>query len=485
MLLKRLAVAFVALLLALVPFAANAQTGISLQTGFQVQNLGSGPATVTVTYYNLSDGTVATTQTETIAQGGSFTFFGATMKVAAGFKGSVVISADQPIAAVSNVLGTLAVGGANQGSYNGFTAGAATINLPIIQRGNSGIDTFVAVQNAGEVDAAVSISFTPGSFGGTVIGNGGVVKTATIKKGQSFIFDQATDEYSGLGTRFVGSAIVTSTNGQPIVSTVSQVGRASSRALSIYDGFTNAAASPTVLLPLIQTRNGPGQTFVGIQVQNAGSTPTKVTITFTGNTQTGCTTPPAVTSGDIAAGGAFTFLSNSSQFTATPAGCRYVGSATVTNSAGNNLVAVVNQLDDAGVNRGGSSYEGFNPAAATKAVSLPLLQANNAGSIFSGIQIQNTTATQANVNITFSPNTLTSGTLCPAVPAITRQVPANGSITLLTNGPTGVVTTNTCRYVGSASVTSDQNIVAVVNELRGVPATSPADTLSTYNAFNQ
>jgi hypothetical protein len=474
MLLKRLAVALVALLLALMPFAANAQTGINLQTGFQVQNLGSGTATVTVTYYNQADGSVAATQTESIAQGGSFTYFGSTMKVAAGFKGSVVISADQPIAAISNVIGTLtAVGGSTQGSYNGFSAGATSINLPIIQRANAGIDTFVAVQNAGEVDANVSIAYTPGSFGGQVIGNPGQTQTATIKKGQSFIFDQ--NPLTGLGSRFVGSATVTSTNGQPIVATVSQVGQGGSKALSIYDGFTAAAAAPTVLLPLIQSFNGPGQTFVGIQVQNAGTQTTKITLTFTPNTQTGCGTPPAVTSGDIVAGGAFTFLSGTAAFGGTNTNCRYVGSATVTNSAAQNLVAVVNQLDAVGTNKAGSSYEGFNPATATKNVSLPLLQANNSN-IFSGIQIQNTTGTAANVTLTFSPSTVAG---CSALAAKTQAVPANASVTLLT--PL-LVPTAGCRYVGSATLTSDQNVVAVVNQLQ---SPGSGDTLSTYNAFNQ
>jgi hypothetical protein len=479
MLLKRLAVALVALLLALVPFAANAQTGISLQTGFQVQNLGSGTATVTVTYYNQADGSVAATQTETIAQGGSFTYFGATMKVAAGFKGSVVISADQPIAAISNVIGTLtAVGGSTQGSYNGFSAGATALNLPIIQRGNAGIDTFVAVQNAGEVDANVSIAFTPGLFG-----TPGTPQTATIKKGQSFIFDQNTN--NGLGARFVGSATVTSTNGQPIVATVSQVGQGGSKALSIYDGFTAAAAAPSVLLPLIQSFNGPGSTFVGIQVQNAGTAPTGITVTFTPNTLTTgsnlCATPAAQTSGSIAPGGAYTLLSGTAAF-ANPANCRYVGSAVVTNSANQPLVAVVNQLDATGTNKAGSSYEAFNPAAATKNVSLPLLQANNSN-IFSGIQIQNTTGTAANVTLTFSPNTQTSATPpqvpCGALAARNVSVPANGSVTLLTPQ---LVPTAGCRYVGSATVTSDQNVVAVVNQLQ-LPGAG--DALSTYNGFNQ
>ena len=83
------------------------------------------------------------------------------------------------------------------------------------------------------------------------------------------------------------------------------------------------------------------------------------------------------------------------------------------------------------------------------------------------------------MTLTFSPNTQTTGTLCGALAAKTQAVPANASVTLLT--PL-LVPTPGCKYVGSATVVSDQNIVAEVNQLQ---APGSGDTLSTYNAFNQ
>src|SRR5262245_50665775 len=109
---KRLFLVVAAMLLALLPVAAFAQTGVSLQTGFQVQNLGTGTANISITYYN-ADGSLAVggagpnPQVDTIPAGQSKTYVGATITGApAGFKGSVVISSDQQIAAIGNILGS-------------------------------------------------------------------------------------------------------------------------------------------------------------------------------------------------------------------------------------------------------------------------------------------------------------------------------------------------------------------------------------------
>src|SRR5574341_271497 len=75
----------------------------SYTSGFQVQNLSGSTANITLTYYN-QDGTTAASVGDTITQNGSKTYFPLT-SVATGFNGSVVISSDQPIAAIANVLG--------------------------------------------------------------------------------------------------------------------------------------------------------------------------------------------------------------------------------------------------------------------------------------------------------------------------------------------------------------------------------------------
>jgi hypothetical protein len=93
-----------ALVLTLIVAGSAYAQGITYNTGFQVQNLGTGTATITITYYN-QDGTIAATQSDSIPAGGSKTYFGS-IPVSDGFNGSVVISSDQPVAAIANELGT-------------------------------------------------------------------------------------------------------------------------------------------------------------------------------------------------------------------------------------------------------------------------------------------------------------------------------------------------------------------------------------------
>ena len=465
---KRLSVVLVALLLALLPVAAFAQTGVTFQTGFQVQNLGSGTATVTVNYYN-ADGTLAgPAQTVSIATGGSYTFFGSTMVVPAGFKGSVVISADQPVAAISNVLGTNADGAKTAGSYNGFSGGSTKVSAPIIQRGNSGYATFVAVQNAGTTAATVHVTYAPLAGSGTAS-----TEDATIAPNASRVFDQEGN--NALGVKFIGSATIESTNGQPLVATVVQLGKGSTKTQLTYDAFT--AGSPSVLLPLIFANNS--GFFTGLSVQNAGAAATEVTVTYTANGATGaglCATPPA-SKATVAPGASLVVLNNDP--TLAPSGCKYIGGATVTNSTNQPLVGIVNQLRSAGASSSGSAYEGFNPAAATKLVSAPLVQANNSG-FYSAMQVQNTAATPTQITIKYSPNTATGTNVCGAVADVTDTIPASASKTYFNNA--GLPTAN-CKYIGSATITSaTNNVVAIVNQL--LP-NAPGDQLLTYNAFNQ
>jgi len=130
-----------ALLVAMVLVGSVAGQGITYNTGFQVQNLGTGTATITIIYYN-QDGSVAASVPDSIPAGGSKTYYPLTA-VPDGFNGSVVISSDMPIAAIANELGN---GGAYAASYAGFDAGATTINLPLIMRGNYGFNTWFNVQ---------------------------------------------------------------------------------------------------------------------------------------------------------------------------------------------------------------------------------------------------------------------------------------------------------------------------------------------------
>jgi hypothetical protein len=369
------------------------------------------------------------------------------------------------------------------GSYSGFNAGATTANLPLIQRGNFGFDTFVAVQNAGTADANVTVDYKPAA------GQAGSAasETATIKPGASKIFDQNATAAGApaLGTKFIGSAKVTSTNGQPVVATASQVGTGSLKTMLTYDGF--GAGAPSILFPLVQGNNFGFSSGLGIQ--NIGTVDTTVTIKFSANvagTQTPAPCAAALSdfTGPIKAGESITVF-NSKALIGTGTqpggfadGCSYVGAATVTTSPATNLVGVANQLKTTGV-ANGSAYEGFSSTSGTKNLSAPLLFANNSG-FFTGFQIQNTGATATEITLTYSANTATGAKACTAPPAQVKKVIQPGaSDTFLSI--TGLSAAG-CTYVGSGSVTSSvENVIGIVNELQQPTA---GDQFLTYNAFN-
>jgi hypothetical protein len=462
--------------LALMPFAASAQSVTA--SGFQVQNLNeSQQAAIVITYYN-GDGTVNATQNAVVPAGGSLTFFngqGGTvaMSATAGFRGSVVISSDQPIAAITNLIGTN-VGG----SYDGFSTGNPDVSVPLITRDNFGVSTSLTIQNTGAAATTATVTYNPG-----VAGNTGQTDSATIQPGASVTFSQA--DKTGLGIRFVGSASISAPGGS-IVAIVNQEGNSQ---LLTYNAFTGGGS--TIAVPLLVANNFGALT--GLQIQNNGATPATVSVTYSPNAvttapapQAVCATPPAKTGISLAAGASTTLIqaggAASEGFDDFFATCRYVGGATIT-ATGGTVVAIVNQI--AGTSA--SAYESFSTAAATGTTKVPLAMANNFGA-FTGIQVQNVGGAPANVTVAYGPNTLAAGAgICGTPTAKSATIAAGGSFTFIQSG-VGAEADGfdpqfaTCRYVGSATITAPGGqIVAIVNQA----GAGAGDSLFTYNAFNQ
>jgi hypothetical protein len=447
-----------ALLVVAVP-GASAQLGKTWTTGFQVQNLSTAEANITLTFFDSTTGNQAGSTVDKISASGSKTYFPVPV-VAGGFNGSVVISSDQPVAAILNVV---ADNFAYNGSVSGLTAGSTKVGLPLIQKGNAGTETWFAVQNTGQANASATVTFTPRD---AASGNAFTTAAVAIKPGASKTFDTSLIAQIGNAQgKFVGSATVNST--QPVAVVVNQTGLGAFKVLQNYDGF--ADGSPTVTLPLIQNGNGSPATFSGIAVQNVGTAQTNITVTFSPNTK-GAFQPQNVTFTAVGAGQGRT-INTGAAFGGNDAAHRYVGAATITNSAGQKLVAVVNQLGATT----GSSYEGFNPAAATAKVSAPLLMSNNSG-FFTGTQCANVGNADTTITLTYGANT--KGTFNPTAVTQIIKKGQSGTPILQTGAAFG-----TNRYVGGGTITASGNvpIVCVVNQLKS-PAT--ADQFQTYDAVN-
>jgi hypothetical protein len=457
------------LIMVLVVSSVSAQSPLTnAQSGVQIANLSTTDATAIVTVYN-QDGTVkATVSDQVISANGSKTYFplenapDATapgLGIAGTLNGSIVVSADQNVAAISNILGT--IGDYTVGaSYGGASAGATTVVLPIISKNNSGFDTQFNVQNAGSSDVSVTVSFTP-SQAGTAC----TLAAVTVKPGASTTFDQSTE--SCIGDKFVGSVTVTATG--PVVASALQTGANSSTLLS-YSGFSSGSSS--LALPLINQNNS---NFVtGISVQNLGSTDTEVTLSYSSPDAASCTE-----TGTIPAGGAVTMGAHAKSFLGltTTSTCtdgeKFVGAASVTaNSADQPLVAVVNQLlvSSAG-NAKAAAYNAFDPSAATSTVSFPLIMDNN-NKFYTSYAISNVGTQATNVSCAYS-----ASTVSPASKDLGSIAAGSGATV---NQVGSEISTET--YIGSATCTAtggDAKIVAIVNEFLPVAG----DFLLVYEGF--
>ena len=419
----------------------NPVNALTYSSGFQVQNLSATTANIQIKYYD-QGGTVVASPNDTIPANSSKTYF--PIHAPSPFNGSVIIESDQQVVAIVNAVGD----GTYFASTTGFSSGSTSINLPLLMKGNAGFDTWFNVQNTGTAGTIVTVTYS------------GIATpdTATIPPGASATFNQATN--ANLPNGFVGSATVTNTGGQPIVASVMQVGTGSTKAMLGYNSFSSG--SQEIKAPLVMANNS--GFFTGIQVMNVGSAPTNVTITYGANTQ-GSLAPTADTCTNLAVGQSCTKLQLGGQWAST-----YVGGATITNSAAQNLVAIVNQLSLVGQ---GSAYEGFNPGAAGTSVVAPLVMANNSG-FFTGIQVQNVGIGNCDIGVTYGPNT--AGTFTPANESF-AGLAAGSSHTFIQTGASWPST-----YLGSATITgfgATCKVASIVNEL----AFGAGDLFMTYQAL--
>jgi len=442
-------------------------------SGIQVYNLSSELAHIVVSFYN-QDGSVAASPGYTIDPNSSITLY--PLDVADGFFGSVVIYSDWPVVAVSNITG-LGSGYAINASYESSAEGADQVNLPLIMRNNPSarpISTWFNVQNAGTEDAEVQVDYYP--LPG--IGNTDT-EYATIKPGASATFDQATN--SDLGTRFLGSAVISSTNGVPLVAAATEERTTPSQweTLMAYRGFTEG--SSTIALPLIMANNGAAKLWTGLQIQNMGTISTTITVSYGPNI--GGTWNPAGpdVQTDVGPGESMNVLNDNVTWSA---GNRYLGSATVTSSNGQPLVAIVNQSGTKSGIYQASAYTGLGPNSATSKVIAPLIMScnPNCNRLWTGLQVMNVHDTiSTTITVTFLP----SPGFAAKTDEIVLDVGPGESANFLQNAG---ATTNWdgTRWIGAAVITAsgDTPIVALVNESWKVITSGDGERLLTYVGFN-
>lgn len=269
---------------------ADVITG-SWSSAFQVQNLGSGEATVQVTYRNKDGSQAGDVQTVKIAVGRSKTFLpGAPktdqdpsqqytdMSVPAGFNGSVQLASDQRVVAIANINST---DYRVADTYGGVTSTSTKVILPIVQKNLSREQwsTAIFVQNATGSQVSGTIVFYHGS--GSLAGQEAGRATVSIAPYGSVSFDQDKGEpaAANLPDNWYGSAVI-STN----VDVAAVVVQSNGQAVVSYPGLTEADSANTIYAPLVQNENDSCSLWSGLQVVNISSVTTDI-IAKVGNTE--------------------------------------------------------------------------------------------------------------------------------------------------------------------------------------------------------
>ena len=442
-------------------------------TGIQVRNSASAAVTARLDYFN-EDGTIAGTSTLPVPANGSAT---SVDKGPTGdWTGAVVVNgldgADKLSAVVNHVINGRA------SSSSGFVTGSRTVQLPLLMRAHYGYSTRYAVQNTGAAVTEVTATYSydlPGQ-------NVKATEKVTLEPGAAHVFSQADAPGPPPGSLF--SAQLSSTAAEVAVTVLQE----SETAALEYAGFMPWDQSTDLAATLVMAGNYGA--YTGVQVQNVGTRPADISITYGPNTAgsydsnespNGRCDPkvPRIVY-DVQPGASATFLQTAAgdpQF----GKCTYIGAAMIT-SSGQPVVAALNQIapDTA------SAYEARPADLLTSTVRLPLIQVNNFGSS-GGIQLASFGPDPVSATITFEHNSAPPKTQeaqdesCPAPPDPIPDIALNqlGTRTVLL--PRETPRAADCAYVGSVQITSTGSRARLAILANQVSAEG-SDRMGTYTA---
>jgi len=439
-----------AALVTLLVFAIGfAQTESSAQgasgtwiSSIQVQNLGADDAHVTIDFYKpdgSSGGTgLGNTDADriTISAGSSELFYlpgYSNTKIAAGFKGAAIVSADQPVAAIVNQVTTTTP--AYNGSYSGLSVGSPKMYLPAVVRNYYGWNNEIAVQNTdGSSSVAITIKFY--NAAGSYIS--GADKTDTIAAYGVGYYDISTSAYSALGNNFNGSATVSADNGTTnLVVVVNQA--TANGMMQSYSGFAEGKDTfyaPDLLVGWYGWNSA-------LKVQNVGAQATTITVNYSDGTTANRTLQPNA---------AYQFYQPAESHAA-----KWQGAATITTSGGDRkIVAIVSEATGANLAQA-QTYEAFG--AGGSQVSLPVVMKSHYG-WNTAFTVQNLGPGTATIDITYNPD---SYGFAGTTYSVTIQ---EGASKLYYQPGDTHLTAN--KYNGAVSLevtSSGQSIVAIVNQV--------------------
>ncbi len=298
-----------------------------------------------------------------------------------------------------------------------------------------GYTTTVYLQNkSGAALAPGAITITYYDTAGAQLGTGdsspalanGAVWSVRQDNGHSFV-------PGGAGSGRVNTSV-------PVVAFVNQ--EIAGQDGSSYSALPDPATGATVFAPAVMYQAYGGYT-TGFGITNTGSATTTVTVTYRNPDGSAV----ATTRTQSLAPNAYWGLYQGE--TGTPLSVGFHGTATITSSPAQNLAVIVNEVGPGGF----LTYSATNTGATT--LYAPVVFNNAYGGYFTGMGIQNVSSSTANVTINYAGGAATYSetfTVAPHGFAGIYNGPGNGA-----GLPDG--------FAGSAVITSDQPLVAIVNEV--------------------
>jgi len=257
---------------------ASAQLGDTDNSSFTVQNVGTGTATVQVTFYDESGASYEPTPLDslasptpnpfTLAPDESYEVNLSAIPSLSNGRYSVMISSDQPVVAIANLIGQNSAGTVfYNGSYSGASEGATTMYLPAIVYQYYGWNSLVSVQNIGSGSTDVTVTYNCG-------GNTYTDSKTGLLSGASVHFDLETAAPTGMPSNCNGSAEIVSTS-QPVIVVDNQTAAGIGNTQS-YNGFASGATP--VYVPALYDAYYTWDS--SLNVRKVGSGNTNVTVTY-------------------------------------------------------------------------------------------------------------------------------------------------------------------------------------------------------------
>ncbi len=256
-------------------------------TDVRVLNTSSSNSASVVAEYINPSGSVETAKNMNLAPFGSGDFRAADSGLGDGWQGSMILSSDQDVTAIAttNYTGGSFSDGFSSTAYSGFKQGCTTIYFPSLFQRLTAQYSRVTIQNTDQGTADIEIRYYDRNGNLTVppITDSipeGAQKTYDLSKKGGKVPDLGVTDPPRDG--WIGSAVVTSTNGKKIAGVASTFWPEYSSAYEAVCLETVAAAAPQatyeLTFPVISRRGPPCFSnwvqYIGAIVQNLSSTQT-------------------------------------------------------------------------------------------------------------------------------------------------------------------------------------------------------------------